>query len=236
MRELRDIKTNYLMQYHALYLEMMKSQKLGSYKQKYEDIISNISKVDQTIEHVRRYYELVNQDMQETHETLMNQYNHLLAQMKSNAGDTKSKSKVTSTLATHNKATDIAVQLKKLREDSMPIDYFLEQLPSFDAKKTTVKPPEIAKPQVEQKVTEPKTKVKKISQTQIQVIKHNVKKLIAEKFPFQNKEQCLSRKKPYFMSTKDIIDRIESTPEIKSVMPPKYKTLSKEKLCDHLFF
>ena len=77
----------------------------------------------------------------------------------------------------------------------------------------------------------------KLTESQVKIIRKNIKDLIKEKFKPKTLEECASQKRsqPYYMKKEDIVATIEDTPEIKSMMPANYKTLSKEKICTYLY-
>ena len=66
-------------------------------------------------------------------------------------------------------------------------------------------------------------------------IKNKVKGLVAEVFAFKDRQQCLSRAKAILMKKEQIIAEIEKHPGLKGIMPPRYKSMSKEQLCEFLY-
>lgn len=83
----------------------------------------------------------------------------------------------------------------------------------------------------------PKKKpTKKLSKETEQAITGNIKDLLAS-FVFKNKTECVSkqRTKPFYASKEEILEKIESNPEIKKLMPANYKKLTKDKLCEVFF-
>lgn len=62
---------------------------------------------------------------------------------------------------------------------------------------------------------------------------------LAEKynFPFRTIEECKSRAAtaPYYISKKDLLEMIKSSPDIKAQMPKNYSKLDKEGLCGAFF-
>ena len=132
-----------------------------------------------------------------------------------------------------------AAKIKELENGTMCVDFFIEKLPVLDVKSNSAKlPKKVPVPQQKQKATKKTAIVAKVTPQQINAIKDNVKELITQKFKFKTKEECTTRKtsQPYYMSKDNIVEEIEKTPEIKKLMPAKYKTLPKEKICDYLFF
>lgn len=80
--------------------------------------------------------------------------------------------------------------------------------------------------------TEPK--VKQVRKPDIDKIKERVKPKLASLFKFKSAKECLSRAKTMFMSRDDIIKIIESHDDLKNTMPPNFKKLSKEALCEKI--
>ena len=82
-----------------------------------------------------------------------------------------------------------------------------------------------------------KGKIAPIPESNLKIIKKNIKELVKEKFKPKTLEECASQKRsqPYYMKKDDILKTIDETPEIKQVMPANYKSLNKEELCKQLF-
>lgn len=74
-----------------------------------------------------------------------------------------------------------------------------------------------------------------IKDIDIDAIKARVKDILKAKFKFQDKKQCLSRTKANFMSKDEIIGIIDNDDDLKKIMPPNYKKMNKEGLCEYLF-
>lgn len=93
--------------------------------------------------------------------------------------------------------------------------------------------------QVLKESTPPKKKPRvknKLSKETTQVITSNIKELLSD-FAFKTKTECVSkqRTKPYYASKEEILEKIESNPELKKLMPTNYKKLTKDKLCEVFF-
>lgn len=99
------------------------------------------------------------------------------------------------------------------------IDYYITELPIIKLKKDTKEP-------------ELKKDIKKLTNIQKNIIKDNIKNLLK----FKNKAECVSKakSKAFYMSKEEIIKLIDSTPELKAIVPENYKTLNKEQLCGYL--
>lgn len=86
--------------------------------------------------------------------------------------------------------------------------------------------------------TPPKKKPapKKFTKQTTEVITSNIKDLLSN-FAFKSKTECVSkqRTKPYYASKEEILEKIESNPDIKKLMPANYKKLTKDKLCEVFF-
>lgn len=98
------------------------------------------------------------------------------------------------------------------------IDYYITELPIIKLKKE--KEPELKKD------------IKKLTNIQKNIIKDNIKNLLK----FKSKAECVSKakSKAFYMSKEEIIKLIDSTPELKAIVPENYKTLNKEQLCGYL--
>jgi hypothetical protein len=99
------------------------------------------------------------------------------------------------------------------------IDYYITELPIIKLKKEAKEP-------------EPKKDIKKLTNIQKNIIKDNIKNLLK----FKSKAECVSKakSKAFYMSKEEIIKLIDSTPELKAIVPENYKTLNKEQLCSYL--
>lgn len=86
-------------------------------------------------------------------------------------------------------------------------------------------------------VPKKKKPVKKLTTEQVTNVAHSIKELIAKTYRFKDKTECISkqRTKPFYASKDDILSAIESTPELKKLMPANYKKLTKDKLCEVFF-
>ena len=88
---------------------------------------------------------------------------------------------------------------------------------------------------------EPLLKAKKtkvvLTETEVAAVKKNIKNLIKDKLKSKNLEECMSQKRsqPYYMKKEDILQTIEDNPELKTLLPANYKSLTKENLCKYLF-
>lgn len=77
----------------------------------------------------------------------------------------------------------------------------------------------------------------KISKTAASAIADNIEQLLKEKFKFTNTQECASkeRSKEYFSTREYIIQKIDEDERLKKLMPKNYKSLTKEKLCEHFY-
>jgi len=85
------------------------------------------------------------------------------------------------------------------------------------------------------KVTKPKrVNLDEQEVEKIMVMNKNVLKRV---FKFSNLEECNTskRSKPYYMSKAEIVKAIDDNPDIKALVPKKYKTMKKEELCQSFF-
>ena len=84
----------------------------------------------------------------------------------------------------------------------------------------------------------PPPKHKLLNKEQIDIIKERILILLKDKFKAKNKEECSSNKRSaaYYMNKDKLIETIEKEKLFKEIMPKNYKSLSKDKICEHLFF
>jgi hypothetical protein len=81
------------------------------------------------------------------------------------------------------------------------------------------------------------SRVRVLSPEKIDKVKESIKKLLKEKFRFTNIEECASTKRSqnYYTSKSEIFNVIEEVPDIKKLMPSKYKSMNKDDLCKSIF-
>ena len=120
-------------------------------------------------------------------------------------------------------------ELKASRFDDLVTDEFI-----VDSSRTDeVDAPEDIKPPLKNK----KKTTKKLTNVQVENVSKTIKSLIASKYRFKTQEECLSkqRTKDFYASKEQIISIVDSTPELKKLMPANYKKLTKDKLCEVFF-
>lgn len=242
--ELVKQKGQLMMKYHELYVKLIHADNPKVFKAQYENLLNDLNVVDINIERVHRYYELVNKKFTDKIANLHAKQSMLLQQhevISQKAAEKQYVSKnVKELVEIYKKQHSYAEKIKELESGTVCIDFFIERLPVIDVKTSNVKLPKKEKvvPQQKEKPSKKQVVVTKVTPKQINAIKDNIKELITQKFKFKNKEECTTRKtsQPYYMSKDNIVEEIEKTPEIKKLMPAKYKTLPKEKICDYLFF
>lgn len=208
IEQLQKEKRQAYREYHDLYARMVSStQFTRQFQDAYESLVSKIQEIDLLIQNLNVYKERVNPIP--------------VANLVS---------PITIALTPKAAAKKFIKNRDKQHVHRAPINYYVELSdptvpPLVKAKAPVLAPPSTSK------------KVKKLTTQQKEIIKHNVKKLISDKFKFQNKDECTSRKhsQPYYMSKEKIIEVIEGDKELKAIVPSNYKTLSKEQLCVYLF-
>lgn len=257
-------KKKIMIQYHNIYNKILFSDNPIKFKVQYDEIVLNINKLESRIDKLHLYYATINKNKyndligkyKEAYDNILNEQKVIYSDEKLKSGTVSSMKQVIDKAVTiklvelykkNNKySNDISIN-KKINYN---IDYYIVMLPEFDIDSSSsyISPKKIKEKVIkksiknkdkDKEIKKPiKISPKKISPEKANVIKENIKELIANKFKFKNKLECLSQKRsqPYFMSKENIIKEIDNTKEIKAIMPLKYKTLPKEKICDHLFF
>jgi hypothetical protein len=251
-------KTELSKNYFDLYNDILYSSTPHKLEKEYNNISIELSNIDIKLDRLHQYYEIINKIKYDNIIGITKKTINILSAKRAtliNSGviDKKTSSKLVKLYLEIKKNTE------KLLEDNKNIDhidYYIVSLPEFNVKNNNKKIEE--EPIKKIKETEPIKKIKeklpikkskenvlvssnenkKVSSKELVSIKNNVKLLLAEKFKFKSKEECLSQKRtqPYYMSKPELIDEIENNEEIKSLLPSKYSKLSKEKICDYLFF
>lgn len=246
IKELTIKKKNLSTRYFDLYNEILYSSNPKNLKNEYDDITLNLANIDIILNRLYQYYEFINKSRYDTIMSPTKNKNDILLVQQKIIIDSKIINKATATKLV-KLYTEINKNTEKFLEDNNNrdnIDYYIVSLPEFNVKnkKQSEIPKEIIpKIQIEKKTTPiifPPKQSKKVTPKQIASIKDNVKILMAEKFKFKTKEECLSQKRTqsYYMSKPELIDEIEKNESIKALMPPKYTKLPKDKICDYLFF
>lgn len=89
---------------------------------------------------------------------------------------------------------------------------------------------------INMKQKKPRGKDVVIKESTVQKVMKANKEVLLRAFKFKTTEECKSTKRSanYYMSKDDIMKVIDTNPDIKVMMPPKYKALSKNELCDEL--
>lgn len=260
-------KTELSKKYFDLYNDILYSSTPHKLEKEYNNISIELSNIDIKLDRLHQYYEIINKIKYDNIIGITKKTINILSVKRAtliNSGviDKKTSSKLVKLYL------EIKKNAEKLLEDNKNIDhidYYIVSLPEFNVKNNNKKIEE--EPIKKIKETEPIKKIKeklpikkskeklpinkskenksvssnehkKVSSKELVSIKNNVKLLLAEKFKFKSKDECLSQKRtqPYYMSKPELIDEIENNEEIKSLLPPKYSKLSKEKICDYLFF
>lgn len=218
IKSLRSQKTNLMREYYDIYTRIVASNKPDSLKRDLDDVIDKINNIEKDIESMYLYDEKVNENKGALENNIKDLQNQL------------------ATTIDHKNAYLIYKKLMKLyeTEPEKDINFYIDKLPNFDISKK--------KKVIIEREEEPKQKVEKtkgkVSPVEHLIIKDNVKKLIETAFKFKTTEECKSSKRtqPFYTSKEDLIKVIDINPKLKAHMPNKYKTMTKEKICDHLFF
>jgi hypothetical protein len=222
LEKLYKDRNEHYYKYKILEDKILFSDNPDKFKQNYNDIIGALNKLQDEIDNVHEYYEQLD-EFQET--SLVSDIKTTLRQMK--------KAKQEENLSLYVKTLKTVRKLEnKLLEEPDDIEYIiLKPCEEVEITKEDKQKVEIRKEPLE------KRKKQKISNTNVKIIKENLKDLIKSKFKPQTLEECASQKRsqPYFMKKEDIINKIEENPEIKRILPANYKSLAKEALCKYLY-
>lgn len=135
-----------------------------------------------------------------------------------------SKSKLWKDILTLNSKANIA--LYPIKKGDV---YYIKTLPEFSEYKDDTKTKTKKKSAKTKNVRNDKVKEKVISDMLLQY-PFNV-------FNFKTREECESRQtsKPYYISKKDMIDKISANQDLLKAFPKGYKQLKKEELCKVVF-
>ena len=234
--------------YHNIYNNILYSDNPKSLQKDYDNIINQLEIVDKNINKLNEYYELINGknydifigNIVKENKTLLLKQSELL---NINNSD---KSSIIKMVKLYNEIFKNVEMLEDAEKKINKIDFYIISLPEFNVKnkKEKVQTPQKMEKEKEELIElelKPKQVSKpnlKVTPQQILSIKSNVKKLIAEKFKFKSKDECISQKhkQSYYMSKPELIDEIEKNKEIKALLPSNYQKLSKEKICEYLNF
>ena len=230
--------------YHDLYNLILYSDNPKLLQKDYDNCVNQLEIVDKNIGLLNQYYEIINGKNYNSFIGNIIKDNSILllkqSQLNTNVSD---KSSIIKMVKLYNEISKNIEIFDDAKKKINRIDFYIVSLPEFNVKNGKVKvqsPPKKTKIE-EEEIIEPKEISKsnlKVTPQQILSIKSNVKKLIADKFKFKSKDECISQKhkQSYYMSKPEIIDEIEKNKDIKALLPKNYQKLSKEKICEYLNF
>jgi len=249
--QLKRKRAHLMRDYHDLYSRIVSTNDAKHLRNDYESVFDRIIQVDADIDKCYAYLERVNV---QTDDALMPTLREISTLEKMDVRTKADNRKLVqlykdllrlSALAKPDKVNFIIEELPsfKIGKKGKLIDRDEEELKELKEPKQPKQPKQPKEPKEPKQPKEPKeTKEKekkapaKVSEKQVTAIKANVKDLIDKTFKFKNIEECTSQKRsqPYYMSKESILKEIEANPDMKALMPSKYKTLSKEELCKYL--
>lgn len=224
-------------------------EQIRRYAKKYQDLCISFIKERKadTLDEIERtrmdidvliYYDiLVNAKVKTKIHTLMKERDEVLSKLvNARNGADLDEDKAQSIIKLQDEYWEL-IQKVRAWEDKQRIDYYVETLPESTAV------PTITRDHVDKVIAKkPKDAVKKESSNKndIPAPVHNILKSFPfNKLPVQmkSKDECLSRSpsKPYYISKENLIKAIDADPELKEIFGPKYKTKSKEELCNIIF-
>ena len=189
---------------------------------KYTKVITNIEKIDKEIEEMNVLlvpYEFYKKDSNNFTES----YKMLKEQDVITNKDIKNIIKIHTDVWNKGRISVIPPEPSFLLEPSeeIPIDEANTEMPIIQEKK------------------QKRVIYRKILDTdQMNTIKEKVKELLKDKLKAKNVEECKSAKRSaaYYMNKDTLVKEIEKEQIFKNIMPKNYKSLPKEKICEHLFF
>lgn len=207
------------LKYKLLEDKIMFSTSPQQFRAEFSQCLQNIEQIQQQIDELLDYYDMLNEPVQSKKDKFKSQLDMLYDEM---AVDS-------SMIPTYIKHY---LKYRKIQNepDEELVEFVVLERPVVSEANEHVE--DVPKP--------PKQKVK-LTENNVKIIKQNLKQLIKDKykdkFKSKNLEECASRKtsQPYYMKKEDILKVIEENPEIQSRMPPNYKSLNKENLCQLLF-
>jgi hypothetical protein len=246
MSRLKKEKSVLMKKLHIIYNKILHSKQEDHflYKEEYESLLERINNIEFEMKEIvlflDRQVKINDLEVQlsklETEKLFYSQKVEILQNRLRNNKSSKDEEE-------YNKVRDI---LKEKKDEVNKVHSLLMQynhnnyevitkLPSFADNKEEIIKPNKKEPKPKQKKVKTPEKKKSLSPEQVKSILVNNKNQIMDKFRFKTKEECLSRKAAVFMSKEEIIKVIEENESLKKAMPAKYKTLSKEKICEFLF-
>lgn len=211
----------HLIQRYKEFVEKIKDSKPVSQKE-FDEVVASIRATDVVAMNV---YDILDKKANPLYDEKVSEYERISTEV-GMTKDPKEKAKLHKVLET---------LYKDIKSTTQPNSF----VPSGDVSEVVLSPSP-AKPPVPQQPVQPKKGRKRQPSDaprdiDINVIKPRVKNIIKEAFLFKNKQECLSRTKALFMSKEQIINVIDKHDDLKAIVPPNYKKLTKEALCGHLF-
>lgn len=213
--EIETDKKNLLLKVFLLQQKILNAKNPKLFQNEYNANIMNIVAFDDEIDMLNRYYRKINDNINEV-EVKVSPFNKskLYEELQADIHYDGQKIK--------KLVKYFLDKLEKKDQESIVIDYYISELPIIKLKKDK---------DTEQK-KDIKKDIKKLTNIQKNIIKDNIKNLLK----FKSKAECVSKAKTksYYMSKEEIIILIDSTPELKEIVPKNYKTLNKDQLCGYL--
>jgi hypothetical protein len=215
-------RRDFYVKYRLLEDKIVHSDHPDSYKTDYNKIVEEINTLQTKINQLHDYYDLVSEPKEPDYAKIEDKMGKLYESMQEDP-----------TLI--SEYVKFYRKLRSMQQDHAPdatVEYVVLTPPTVETatEDIVVRKEPLVKPKRGQKGIA-------LSNSDVKIIKKNVKQLIKEKFKAQTLEECTSQKRsqPYYMKKEDILNMIESNPELKRILPANYKTLNKENLCKHLY-
>lgn len=213
LQDLRNTKKHLSLVYHDLRDSMIQGDKVD--KKAFDSVVMNIRNVEEEMD---KLYDHVST---KKNEWLQQGSQDMLSAVETSSAAKAFKTRVAASKQSVNSLGNIV--LSKFE--------FIQK--DHDEEPTA---PEVVHTTPPKKITKKKDS-KKLTTDQVTNVSQNIKELIAKKFRFKDNTECISkqRTKPYYSSKEEILSVIESSPELKKLMPTNYKKLTKDKLCEVFF-
>lgn len=212
LERLFKLRRDKYLSYDLLKDKILYADNPSSFKKDFEDLYDEINKIQNDIDDIYTYYDLI------IKEEIPKDKTKLETLYKNMQND---KTLIPQYVSAY-------IKFMKSKQNYEPITYLVKSIPKL----TNAKDPKEVK-----EVKEEKNKPKKLTDKNVKVIKKNIKDLVKDKFKAKTNEECKSkqRTKPYFMKKDEILEIIEKNPELKKLLPANYKTLDKDNLCKYIF-
>lgn len=247
--ELYSKKKKLLIEYYNVYNDIVFAKDNKIFKDQYTTIVDSILSIDNRIDKLHLYYEMVNKndDILQKYRNTRNLYNNIYTNLDDD--------KIPELIKVYKDIHTLYEKIKDKEFMKNSICFYIIKLPEIayvatvtEKKKKTINIPKKTIPEktIPEKtipkkplIIKKKINVPKLSPEQKNKINNDIKELLERKFKFKTNDQCVSQKRSelFYMSKEDIIKEIDKDEELKNLFPKgvKYNKLAKKDLCNYLF-